>query len=89
MRCPLLFALVCALTLPTYAVAQFETGPAVPTTGYGYGSTSAAIADFNRDGKLDFAMADFNLQIFLAGCGKIWFGACFDICFSSFVSRRV
>lgn len=53
------------LSLQTCAIAQFETGPAVATTGYGYGSTSAAIADFNRDGKLDFAMADFNLQIFL------------------------
>ena len=30
-----------------------------------YRSTTAAIADFNRDGKLDFALTNNNLQIFL------------------------
>jgi hypothetical protein len=44
------------------AFAQFETRAKIPTASSPF---AAAVGDFNRDGKLDMATANNNLQVFL------------------------
>jgi hypothetical protein len=51
-----------AVLLGTAALAQFETRTSVPGVQLPFG---AAVGDFNRDGKLDFAIAGNSLQVFL------------------------
>jgi hypothetical protein len=56
------FFIVSIVGVCARAAAQFETRSS--TLGAGYAS-SAAVGDFDRDGKLDFAVAANNLQVFL------------------------
>jgi hypothetical protein len=55
-------ALLCVLVLAASAHAQFETRIGVSAVA---SPSSIAVGDFNRDGKLDFADATNNLQVFL------------------------
>jgi hypothetical protein len=54
--------ILCVAGVSTDALAQFETRTSVPAEQF---SESIAVGDFNRDGKLDFAVANNSLQVFL------------------------
>jgi hypothetical protein len=54
--------LVWAAALGTPLLAQFETRASVPSA---FSPFSVVVGDFNRDGKLDFAVAANSLQVFL------------------------
>lgn len=70
-RSPLVVFVICAMCLGHSASAQFETRASTATFGGDF--AGLAVGDFNRDGKLDFAVADNELQVFL-GNGDGTFG---------------
>lgn len=57
-----ILALIWVASAVAPMLAQFETRDSVPNAGF---VTSIAVGDFNRDGKLDFAVAATSLQVFL------------------------
>jgi len=56
------FSLVWAVTFSAVSLAQFETRTIVPAA---ISPFSVAVGDFNRDGKMDVAVAAYSLQIYL------------------------
>ena len=57
-----IFALALVGSLSARAAAQFETRSSVVGSSLAF---SAAVGDFNRDGRLDFAIAGEGLQVFI------------------------
>jgi FG-GAP-like repeat/Protein of unknown function (DUF1573) len=60
--CAAFLVILCVAGVSAVALAQFETRTSVPAAP---SSESIAVGDFNRDGKLDVAVADNSLQVFL------------------------
>jgi hypothetical protein len=71
--CAAFLAIFCVAGGSAPALAQFETRASAPT---GAGHIAVAVGDFNRDGRLDFAVASNSLEVFLGnGDGTFQSGA--------------